>query len=970
MPLSFRPVPDSEPGLDDVDVVAPDDVAEADAAEFGQVLADALAIDAPAPDTLAASAVDALAAPAVDAPEHAVPVADAAPLAPAAVLGDALLAREPWAAPTWASDRPFKVPGGDAEGAEGPAAPAEAPAPVVKPVPAATTAADLALAAALRRGLPLDEAVVAVVRDADKAASADLRALCHGLADQPATRTAGVVGSGVLALRSGIRDLAWDLLSSVDPADAGRLAPAEYLRAGIAARAVEALHHAALWVCDGVVADAATLLELAKCFLAADEPAAAREASRAAHVALVDAPDAALAASLDYLDPWVEKALGVRTGTAQAPEVPAGHVSFAVIDYKAPDERVSSSNIGDNVQTIASLTHLLRHEGVRLHAAGEATGEARAENVELTEAIRELQGRVRPEHALAGPEGGVDVDLTVVQRDVTHLDLVPEGTWMLAFGWYMHNQFDLRFDFPFHENLQPIFVSFHVNKHAILTPAAVEYLKAHGPIGCRDWTTVHLLLNAGVPAFFSGCLTTTVNTVFPAGYVPAGAGAPKAYVDVPAHEDGDYITQQYPAVRGASAAANLREAVRLLDSYRTHYGQVVTSRLHCFLPSWSIGANVDFRPKNDADIRFAGILDATEADRVAMQERIRRVVAAAMTQILAGASRDEVYAAWREAVAPEVEHARHVHAEAVPAVVGAMDVAAQVARVRATRTVVEAVAPRSAEAGTQVEVAVALDGNLRSQMEVVVAGVVRNTARPVRVHALTREHTGADHARLAALFPEVTFEWYACDDVDYGPVLGMLKHITVATMDRLLLPDLLDHVVRVIYHDLDALTVTDLGELFDLDLAGAPLAARPSVSYNYRAGIGNVIRSTRLLSHDAAAARDLVRLTTQRHHWGYRSFNAGILLLDLAVMRADGFTEEFVPYAERFGLNDQDVLNQYAGSRYVPMDARWNAWPTQEVVTDPALIHWAGPVKPWDAQRYIHAKDAWQAAEGWLAARR
>ena len=889
------------------------------------------------------------------------------------VSGAALLSREPWSAPAWVADRPFKVPGGNAEGAEGPASVLAA----TRPVHGATTTADLALVAALRRGVPLDEALVGVVREAPTSANADLRALCHSLTDQPATRTAGVLGAALVALRAGVRDLAWELLSSVPAVDAGRLAPAEYLRAGIAARAVEALRHAAAWVRDGVVSDPATLLELAKLFLAADEPAAAREAARAARVGLAGAADtepAALRASLDYLEPWIERSRAVLSGERRAPHVPAGHVSFATIDYKAPDELVSSSNIGDNVQTIASLTHLLRHQGVRLHAAGAAAGEADAETLALTEAVRELQARVRPEHTLPGPDGGVDVDLSVVQRDVTHLDAVAENTWMLAFGWYMHNQFDLRFDFPFHENLNPIFVSFHVNKHAILTPSAVEYLKAHGPIGCRDWTTVHLLLNAGVPAFFSGCLTTTIDTVFPADHVPAGDGAPVAYVDreVPAGVRADHITQQYPAVRSRSAAENLREAVRLLDSYRTRYGKIVTSRLHCFLPAWSIGANVDFRPKNDADIRFAGILDATEEDRRAMQERIRRVVAAAMTKILAGASRDEVYAAWREAAAPEVEHARHVHAQPVlpPSQGATVDLATAVARVRATRTVVEAVAPHPDDAGSQLEVAVALDGNLRAQMEVVVAGVVRHTARAVRVHALTRDHTPADHARLAALFPEVTFEWYACDDVDYGEVLGMLGHITVATMDRLLLPELLDHVARVIYHDLDALTLTDLGELFDLDLAGAPLAARPSVSYNYRAGIGNVIRSTRLLAHDAAAARDLIRVTTQRHQWGYRSFNAGILLMDLAVMRADGFTEEFVPYAERFGLHDQDVLNQYAGSRYVPLEARWNAWPTQERIENPALLHWAGPVKPWDPDRYVHAQSYWQDTERWLAGRR
>ena len=53
----------------------------------------------------------------------------------------------------------------------------------------------------------------------------------------------------------------------------------------------------------------------------------------------------------------------------------------------------------------------------------------------------------------------------------------------------------------------------------------------------------------------------------------------------------------------------------------------------------------------------------------------------------------------------------------------------------------------------------------------------------------------------------------------------------------------------------------------------------------------------------------------QRHRHGYHGFNAGILLIDLADA-ADGFTAEYVPYAEPYGLNDQDVLNAYAGSRY------------------------------------------------------
>ncbi|MFD2026062.1 glycosyltransferase [Promicromonospora aerolata] len=896
-------------------------------------------------ETLLTAAADRLHNPHHDRPG---PVPDARPLpAPdqetwAAAKEANRQPREVWSAPDRAADRPFQ----------------ERPEP---------PSGDAVLTAALRRGLPLDEAVTTSIRTTRTLDTAQWRSLCHSLMAHPETLRAGVAGAALIAQRAGLRELAWDLLRQLGPDDAARLAPAEYLRAGIAMASPDVARTAATWVRYGYVPDAAALLEIAKLLFIRDEPELATEALDAARHG--EGRTDQVQASIDHLAPWIAKALRPRAPA----RVPTGHVSFAVIDYKAPDEKVASSNIGDTVQTIASLGHLLRHEGLRLHGDGA-----------VTEPVAFLADRVRPEQVVPGP--GADVHLTLVQRDMSRLDPVPPNTWMLAFGWYMHSQFDLRFDFPFHENLQPLFVSFHLNKHAILTPAAVDYLKAHGPIGCRDWTTVHLLLNAGVPAFFSGCLTTTIDTVFPADFTPAAPGAPAVYVDtpVPEHDVGsELVTHLHPSVREHDLARNLHTAVDLLDAYRTRFSRVVTSRLHAFLPSWAIGADVDFRPRNDADIRFSGLLDADETDRRAMQHRIRNALAPAMAKILAGASRDEVYATWRATVAADVARARAVHDAPVPAPSGSCSVDDVVAGVRATRVLVEAAEPRAhrapgrsgvpsrsgASAGP-VNVAVALDGNLRSQLEVVVAGVVRHTDRPVRVVALTRDHTPADHDRLAALFPEVTFEWYACDGTDYGAVLGMLQHITVATMDRLLLPELLPHLDRVIYHDLDALSVVDLGELYDADLDGAPLAARPSISYNYRHGIGNVIRSTRLLGHDPGAARDLVRAMTQRHRYGYRGFNAGILLLDLAVMRADRFTHEFMPYAERYGLNDQDVLNAYAGSRYRLLDPRWNAWPTQEIVAEPWLIHWAGPVKPWHEAQDVLLKEHWSAAESWLSTRR
>jgi predicted O-methyltransferase YrrM len=61
---------------------------------------------------------------------------------------------------------------------------------------------------------------------------------------------------------------------------------------------------------------------------------------------------------------------------------------------------------------------------------------------------------------------------------------------------------------------------------------------------------------------------------------------------------------------------------------------------------------------------------------------------------------------------------------------------------------------------------------------------------------------------------------------------------------------------------------------------------------------------------------------------------------------------------ERYGMNDQEVLNCYAGPNRAILPPQWNSFPTQEVVTDPKIIHWAGPLKPWKRD-YVLLREAW-----------
>jgi lipopolysaccharide biosynthesis glycosyltransferase len=75
-----------------------------------------------------------------------------------------------------------------------------------------------------------------------------------------------------------------------------------------------------------------------------------------------------------------------------------------------------------------------------------------------------------------------------------------------------------------------------------------------------------------------------------------------------------------------------------------------------------------------------------------------------------------------------------------------------------------------------------------------------------------------------------------------------------------------------------------------------------------------------------------------------------------------------LPWVERFGMNDQELLNVYAGADRSALPESWNALPTQEVVTDPRLIHWAGWLKPWRTE-YVAMQERWLAARDRARAR-
>ena len=77
-------------------------------------------------------------------------------------------------------------------------------------------------------------------------------------------------------------------------------------------------------------------------------------------------------------------------------------------------------------------------------------------------------------------------------------------------GWFMESPEN----WPPSEKIKPLFISFHLNpsiEAELLKDESLQYFKSHEPIGCRDIYTRDILLEKGINAFYSSCVTTTID---------------------------------------------------------------------------------------------------------------------------------------------------------------------------------------------------------------------------------------------------------------------------------------------------------------------------------------------------------------------------------------------------------------------------------------------------------------------------
>lgn len=101
-----------------------------------------------------------------------------------------------------------------------------------------------------------------------------------------------------------------------------------------------------------------------------------------------------------------------------------------------------------------------------------------------------------------------------IDHEKINLFKSPDRVKMILNGYFL----DCAKAWPPSKDIEPLLISMHFTtsiterRDAILTKESKEFFKSYGPVGCRDLSTVDFLKENDIDAYFSGCLTLTLDS--------------------------------------------------------------------------------------------------------------------------------------------------------------------------------------------------------------------------------------------------------------------------------------------------------------------------------------------------------------------------------------------------------------------------------------------------------------------------
>ncbi|WP_320128000.1 glycosyltransferase family 8 protein [uncultured Sphaerochaeta sp.] len=229
-------------------------------------------------------------------------------------------------------------------------------------------------------------------------------------------------------------------------------------------------------------------------------------------------------------------------------------------------------------------------------------------------------------------------------------------------------------------------------------------------------------------------------------------------------------------------------------------------------------------------------------------------------------------------------------------------------------------------------------------------------------------------ARLVKGMANVSLRFFNPTEIisQYSLKKNPTDHISLETYYRFLIPDILPSYGKVLYLDCDTVINDDVAFLFETDLQGKTFAAALDAEIAGLRHGGDSLLVSYMQSVLGMGADDPY-------------FQVGVLVLDLERMKRTHSVKQWLTIASerKYRFNDQDILNKECKGNILQLDTVWN------VVVDcggrrlplimkapaeisqaylqarehPALIHYAGFLKPWNDSSSDFAYVFWDYAK-------
>ena len=182
------------------------------------------------------------------------------------------------------------------------------------------------------------------------------------------------------------------------------------------------------------------------------------------------------------------------------------------------------------------------------------------------------------------------------------------------------------------------------------------------------------------------------------------------------------------------------------------------------------------------------------------------------------------------------------------------------------------------------------------------------------------------------------------------------EHMTTAVYYRLLLPELLPNLDRILYLDTDIVVQKDLTSLFECNMDNFYLVGVRDTDvcgkslFNYKAYHHN---------HDF-----YIKKYGENKYINFY-VNSGVLLFNLKNMRNDNLVPKFLECAAKYDFvnHDQCVLNMVCYGKIFPISNVYNRASWLNLDENQVIIHYCGGKKPWKDSNCSQAGLWWKYAE-------